>query len=200
MLFSSLANEGGGFDIEQLIMSMRGEIDPERLRTACEEVGRRHPVLRTAFRWQDVDMPAQDVYEDVLIPFEFKDLSQQPQGIGDTVLKEFLAADRSRGFNLAEPPLTRLSLFRIKQLEYVLVWTFHHLIVDGRSMTLLAKELLQIYTAKESGRQLDLAIPRPFREFVDWQRLTFWRAGRLLKSIWRNALSKDFLPQHRCLD
>ncbi len=160
MLFSSLATEGAGFDIEQMVWRIRGQVDLTRLRAVLDEVTRRHPVLRTAFRWQALDVPVQDVYESVLMPFEFEDLSSHPKTAADTMLEEFLAADRARGFDLAAPPLARVTLFQLQHLEYVLVWTLHHAIVDGRSLTLLSKEVLEIYAARESGGRLESASPQ----------------------------------------
>ncbi len=188
MLFSSLATEGGGFDIEQMVWRIRGEVDPNRLRAVLDEVARRHPVLRTAFRWQGLDVPLQDVYEGVLMPFEFKDLSEHPLTVAEAMLEEFLAADRARGFDLAAPPLARVTLFRLQHLEYVFVWTLHHAIVDGRSMTLLSKEVLEIYAAHESGGRLALAFPRPFSEFVRWQRSHLLQNRQSAEEYWRETL------------
>ena len=49
-------------------------------------------------------------------------------------LQDYLANDRTRGFDLAEGPVMRLALFRFADNEQVLVWSFHHIILGGGSL------------------------------------------------------------------
>jgi hypothetical protein len=65
----------------------------------------------------------------------------------DTRLAAFLEADRQRGFDMAEPPLMRLALFRVGQDTYQFVFSFHHILLDGWSLQLVNNEVVHFYDA-----------------------------------------------------
>src|SRR5213075_1669010 len=83
----------------------------------------------------------------------------------DQRLGDFLQADISNGFDLSQPPLMRLSLIRLADDKYRLVWTWHHILMDGWSEGLLIKELFQCYKAGCQNRKQRLPRLRPFREY-----------------------------------
>jgi hypothetical protein len=53
----------------------------------------------------------------------------------------FLEEDRQQGFNLKKPPLIRLTLIQLSPQKYYLIWTQHHIILDGWSSGLVIREL-----------------------------------------------------------
>jgi natural product biosynthesis luciferase-like monooxygenase protein len=59
---------------------------------------------------------------------------------------------------------------RLADAEWVLLWTFHHILMDGRSFPLLLGDAFDVYDALRSGEEPRLPSRRPFREFVAWQR------------------------------
>ena len=61
MLFHALSTPGVGVDIEQVIFTLRESLDVATFEQALREVMQRHPILRTRFRWKDVEEPCQEV-------------------------------------------------------------------------------------------------------------------------------------------
>ena len=105
-----------------------------------------------------------------------------PSGIPER-LRELLAADASRGFDLGVAPLLRVTLVRAPGGRLLCVDTHHHLLLDGWSHGILVDELRKRYDALARGRRSRPAAPRPFRDFVDWLGARdptsdegFWRA------------------------
>ncbi len=80
----------------------------------------------------------------------------------------YLQSDRLRGFDLTHAPLMRLALFRLGEAEYHLIWTLHHILLDGRSFPLLLQEVFARYEALCQGQTLTLATPRPYRDYIEW--------------------------------
>ena len=138
--------------LEQLIARL-SSVDMDAFRAAWSEVVRVHPALRTAFAWQSGERPLQAVMDTVDVPFTMLDRID---------VDAFLMADRKQGFALDRAPLMRLALIGLGDGSYRFVWTFHHLLLDGWSMRLVLADLERAYAGCE------LAVPRPFREFVEW--------------------------------
>jgi alpha-ketoglutarate-dependent taurine dioxygenase len=83
-------------------------------------------------------------------------------------LAAFLAADRRRGFEPSQPPLARLTLVRLGERTDQLIWSCHHLVIDGWSVPILVREVLALYEQLSTGALPTLERPRPFREFIAW--------------------------------
>src|ERR1700731_2688684 len=111
MLFHYLKEPHSGVDIEQIVVHLPEKIDARRLETAWRWLVKRHDILRTKFVWESNETQ-QEVLPEVLVPFlvhEERELSAKDK---DERLKEFLQADRLRGFDLSEAPMLRLTLLQ----------------------------------------------------------------------------------------
>ena len=67
---------------------------------------------------------------------------------------------------MTQAPLLRLSLFRLDESQFCFVWTFHHILVDGRSRLLLLQEAFSRYEASKQGYPLELPPPRPYFDYI----------------------------------
>jgi surfactin family lipopeptide synthetase C len=182
MLFHSLYAPKSGVDIEQIVCTLRENLNVLAFEQTWQRVIERHPVLRTSFRWQGLEQPLQEVHRYIKCPLEQQDwrsLSRQEQ---EARLSAYLRADRRRGFELTEAPLMRLALFWRAEAGYQFVWTFHHALLDGRSFPIVLKEVFAFYEAFCQGQTLELEPPRPYRDYIDWlqqqdlsQLELFWR-------------------------
>ncbi|NIL16085.1 non-ribosomal peptide synthetase [Pseudomonas sp. AN3A02] len=174
MLFLGLnSNPEDELYINQLNVSVDG-LHVERLRQAWADVAQRHDVLRTGFLWQDLDEPLQFVLRDVALPMT--ELDWRHEAATDGLIKDMARGERLRGFNLDQAPLQRVVLIRLADDRYQLIWTYHHILLDGWSTSQLMGEVL----ARYSGQTLDPVVP--YRNYIGWLRQqdrviseTFWR-------------------------
>jgi amino acid adenylation domain-containing protein len=179
MFFHSLqAPKSVGMYVQQMEVRFRGELDAAKLRGAWERVLGRHAALRTMFVWDEKKPPVQAVCRSLPLPWKEEDW----RGLGDAEarLERFLREDRAVGFDLKSAPLMRCALIRTDS-EYVLVWTFHHLLIDGWCLSAVLGEVLEFYFAACEGRAIELPAPPPFRDYVVWLKrqneaaaLAFW--------------------------
>src|SRR4051812_47414940 len=129
MLFHQVqSGRATGVDIEQLEGRLHEPLDPDTFARAWAGVSARHAVLRTRFRWEGLETPRQEVVPSIELPFEFRDVSAQTAEDQALTLSAFLGDDRRRGFDLGEAPLWRVTLFRLGDNEYRMVWTYSHAI------------------------------------------------------------------------
>jgi amino acid adenylation domain-containing protein len=168
MLFHyQLAPESGVY-IQQLVGSLHEDLNIDAYKKAWDCVVSRHQVLRTAFRWEGLEKPRQDVYYQVNIPCVIEDWRDITATSQKRKFEEFLESDRRRGVDLKRAPVMRLSLFRLDEGSYQFVWTYHHIIVDGRSRQVVIDEVFEYYDNIHQGKDTSLPPTRPYREYIDW--------------------------------
>ncbi|HEY0514544.1 MAG TPA: amino acid adenylation domain-containing protein [Thermoanaerobaculia bacterium] len=169
MLFHSLySGEGADLYFEQLTAELAGSFDEPAFAAAWQRVVERHSALRTGFVLRDGERPLQLVRREVEVPWSSADWRGLPPADLDARWRLLLAADRSRGFDLARPPLLRLTLVRTGEEERRLVWSVHHILFDGWCFSLLLSEVFALYDAAVSGREAFLPPPRPYRDYIAW--------------------------------
>ncbi len=176
MLFHALSEPHGGVDIEQLVFTLREPVDAPRLRTAWERVVTRHCILRTAFLAEEGVMQ-QVVRESVNVPFVV-----EAPGMDANAFVAWLKADRARGFAMESAPLLRFHLFRHADDDWRLVWTFHHILLDGRSFPPLIREAFGFYDSPDAQEP---AVPRAYADFIAWHGTLNHAAS---EEFWREKL------------
>lgn len=166
MLLHTLLAPYSGIYLMQQHYTWKGPLDREALDGAWHALLAQHAVLRTAFHWQDDTAPVQCVFRDVDAAVEWRDLQRaaDPRAELEDVLREELA----RGYDLRRAPLTRLRVFRLAAGEYVIVRSFHHILMDAWCFGLVMEELLARYRANLHGQKFFRVAPRPFRDYIAW--------------------------------
>src|SRR5215813_10406743 len=188
ILFHSVEAPNTGVYVQQAILTLRGQLDVSAFQNAWQQVVNRHPALRTVFVWEHEQRPLQVVIEGMTLPWQHLDWREYSGEQQRHRSVELLAADRKKGFDLSKGLLMRALLIRLADTCYDLIWSFHHLLLDGWSLMLVLDEMLRCYEALM--RAVDPALPpvRPYRDYISWlqkQDLSsaqfFWQ--RLLKNF-----------------
>jgi amino acid adenylation domain-containing protein len=182
LLFNNLLYQNSGIDIEQVVCDLYEDLNILAFEQAWQNAVDRHAVLRTSFNWLDFDQPMQQVYGNVHISIDFEDWQRLPAKERDEKFESYLSHDRYAGFDLSQAPLIRLALFLFDKEHYKLVWTFHHSMLDGRSIPIVLNEVFAYYSSLCQNQRLSLPQPKSYKTYIDWlQRLdkskaeTFWR-------------------------
>jgi amino acid adenylation domain-containing protein/non-ribosomal peptide synthase protein (TIGR01720 family) len=171
ILFHCLAAPGAGFYAEQVSCRVRGELDAERMAEAWRRVIARHPVLRTACRWRALRRPLQAVVAAaaVAVEVEQQDWRHLPAAEQGWRWQALLRADRRRGFDLERAPLMRWTLVRTGEAECRLLWTHHHILLDGWSYGAIVGEFLACLEALQAGAEPQLPDRPAFRDYIVWR-------------------------------
>lgn len=185
MLMESVLEPGRGLHIEQVVMTLRGELDESCLCSALECQMERHPITRTVFVYKAQKEPLQVVFRRVPLPMERYSWRTLPESDRSQALHAFLGDDRRRGFIPSRPGLMRFTLLELESDHHELIWTYHHLIMDGWSTALFVQQLFDAYCARTSGRLSDFSPPPPFSTYVEFLRT---RDERRARKYWRRTL------------
>lgn len=125
----------------------------DHLREAWAHVQRRHQSLRSSIVWDDEATPRQRVVGTAPLVIERIDLDVDADDDTRQRFEDWLAADRARGIELDTAPAMRLAWFGGEgERPPVLVWTFHHAMIDGRSQQLVLREVLDALDLVAAGR------------------------------------------------
>ncbi|WP_175956061.1 non-ribosomal peptide synthetase [Burkholderia sp. BCC0405] len=165
MLFHALAAPDSPAYLEQIVCRLDGDVDPERFRTALAALVRRHETLRSAFVTRGQSEPRQVVFTDATVPLTVEDWRERPAAARADALARFADEQRRQGFRLNRPPLMRVALIRDDDARWTLVWTHHHVIIDGWSLPLVLKDFFALY-----AHPAHAALPASarFADYVDW--------------------------------
>ncbi|MFO0234146.1 MAG: MupA/Atu3671 family FMN-dependent luciferase-like monooxygenase [Burkholderiales bacterium] len=191
MLYHHLAHPGAGVDIEQIVCTLDEAVDPECMRAAWSGAAQRHPAMRTRLRWTGRERPVQEVCDTVHLKFAVHDWRDSPPDALEQRIADLLALDRSTPFDLEEAPPVRVALYRTGDAQWLLLWTLHHVLMDGRSFPLVLRDVFALYDASREGRLLALEPTRSFRAHVEWIER---RDARADESFWRASLAGLDVP------
>jgi amino acid adenylation domain-containing protein len=184
MLFHSLYSANSKDYFVQIAYGLP-QVNVRSFGSAWQKVVERHPALRTAFVWEDLDKPIQVVYRSIEVPLSIEDWRGSSAYERKHRLETFLEADRSRSFVLSKAPLMRLTLIRLDDHKCYFVWSNHHLIMDGWSRALLVREVFTFYDAFCRSEEREIEGVRPYGEYIRWlQRQDMGKA----EQYWRKQL------------
>lgn len=141
---------------EPRAIGLDGELDVAALRGALAQLVAAHPALRTVFGTVD-GQPWQFVTAPAAPDCPLDDCTGQDE---DAAVREQLAAQSRRRFDLRAAPPLALRLLRFGQARHVLVFCAHHIISDGLSWSVLLRDLAECYRAARSANPAQLP-PQP---------------------------------------
>jgi len=166
-----------------------GELNVTALRQALDHIILRHEVLRTTFIVTDgapeIRISAVDT------GFLLIEHNLCFQADAEILLQELATREAQEKFDLKCGPLIRGRLIKLADKQYVLLMTQHHIVSDGWSMGILAKELSTLYSAIVEGANDPLPpLPVQYADHAAWQRQ--WMTGDRLHaqaSYWQTTLA-----------
>jgi amino acid adenylation domain-containing protein len=197
ILFHSLLNPNHGMYVVQMSLTLRGSINRDAFQKAWATVMQRHSILRTAFLWEGLTKPVQMVIRQVKVPLVELDWRDRPAAQQQANLESLLQQDQAQGFDLTQAPLMRLTLIQFADDVHQLIWSKHHLILDGWSTGIVLKEVFLSYEAFCQEAGLTLPPSQPYRNYIAW-----WQEQDLVaaEQFWREHLQGFTTPTPLSID
>ncbi|MFJ2285796.1 non-ribosomal peptide synthase/polyketide synthase [Pseudomonas iridis] len=186
MLFHTLYAQQSGDYINQMCVAVDG-LQVERFREAWQAAMDSHEVLRSGFVWEgDLPCPLQVIHKGLQVPFsvlDWRDRGDLPQALRDLEL-----AQRQQGFDLHAAPLLRLVVVRVAAERYQLIYTSHHILMDGWSNSQLLGEVLQRY----HGQAPVMGAGR-YRDYIEWLAR---QDAQVTENFWKGQLADFETPTY----
>ncbi|WP_298420582.1 condensation domain-containing protein, partial [uncultured Kordia sp.] len=168
MLFHELYDQNSIAYTNQMVMSFPDGLNLDAFKASCNYVLKNHSILRTAFFHENLSVPIQSVFKKVEMPIKVVDFSNLSQNEQEKALKAAIVEDQHTSFDFTIPPLMRITAFKISEAEYQMVWTHHHIIIDGWSMPIIMSELLQAYDMYCDGKEPIEREEDIYKDYIDY--------------------------------
>lgn len=131
--------------IEQLSVDLKGIACMERFRKALKALVESHSILRTSFHLKDKTLTMM-VHESLsVLPLDERDLSSMPVLHHNEFIRAEEKSKLNNTFDLSQPPLFNVTIYRKSKDDFRLTIIFHHMITDGWSLFAFAYELIERY-------------------------------------------------------
>jgi amino acid adenylation domain-containing protein len=182
-----MAPQSAAYNIASAVR-IRSTLNAPALRRAFQSLVDRHASLRTAFIAVE-GQPVQHVYEQLELSVQEIEASDWDEA----TLNQCLVTEAHRPFDLEQPPLLRVSLFRRAAEERILLFVIHHIVADFWSLTVLINELGILYLAEKTGTAVSLSpVSFQYTDYVRWQSEMLKSAGgERLWNYWKQQLAGE---------
>jgi len=132
-------------------------------------------MLRTVFRWEKLEKPAQIILREHTCDFCFYDLTGKNHSRQEAALEEVKANDAKKNFDLRLVPF-RVILCKTRESKYRLIISNHHILYDGWSTGIILREFFETYNARYKTKEkkgkrnqgIKPGLKPSFKEFIQW--------------------------------
>ena len=162
MLYHWLAAPEESAYFQQLSYRARGALRVELVERCWQRLVDRHEILRTVYKYTNTPQPLQLILTRRDFVVEYYDYSGIVPERQAGKLQALRQSDQQRGFDLRRDMLMRMSVVKLADDEWELIWSHHHILMDGWSMGILQREFLTLYQneAHEEGGEEGRALGR----------------------------------------
>lgn len=180
------------YNIPLAVRLRSADIDPNRLRTVINRIIKNNDILRTTFEEREGQV-IQKIHPELLLQLELEDISEKAYLPDKEELVEQIGAAHGNAlFDLSRPPLLSAKLLKTSETDYVLFFNLHHLISDGWTNSLLARDCSLFF--KNAHGAESASPPQKNYQYIDyvkWEQ-EWLQSTQYLKQLnfWKNELAE----------
>jgi NRPS condensation-like uncharacterized protein len=148
---------------------LEGNLQPDVLKAALQQVVNQHEILRTTFRrLPGMKIPVMVVTDSGDLLWRDIDLSAQEPKEQQAKIEIFFQAEKGRSFNVEKDPLLQVSIITLSVHKHVLLVNLPALCADTWTLKNLVGQISRAYTACLQGEELGDEIVQ-YVQFSEWQ-------------------------------
>ncbi|MGB0523517.1 MAG: amino acid adenylation domain-containing protein [Flammeovirgaceae bacterium] len=182
MLFHKLFDDTAAAYTNQFQSVLSSRVNISALQKSWQRIINQHTIFKTSFHHHELALPVQCVHETTELPFEFLDYSELSAEEQQATLADFLKADKEKGFDFSTPPLMRITLLKWAEDSFSMIWTHHHILLDGWSIPTVIGELMGYYESYINGNQPAFKETDEFEDYIrfiqskdEFEEAAFWQ-------------------------
>ena len=181
LLFHSL-HEDDDQGFLQVKCVLKGSINLEAFKKAWRETFQRHESLRTSIHWENLENPVQVIHKETKLPFTFYDWSEFTSTKQHEKFALFKEKDKQKHLDLSAAPVLRVTLIKLSEDNHYLLWSCHHILVDGWSGSIILKDLFEFYDSNSKDVTASMQPIPSYKSYLNWiqnqdktKAQTFWK-------------------------
>ncbi|MEK4077793.1 amino acid adenylation domain-containing protein [Paenibacillus sp. FSL M7-0656] len=168
MLFHSYLNPDSAAYFEQFSCTVSGRLDALILEKSFNVLIDKYDVLRLNFIHENTKNPKQVVFKKRVMPVFYENLSSFGEMEQEQYIRRYIQEDQKKGFDLAKDVLLRAAVLQTGDLSYKLIWSYHHIILDGWCLKTIVQELFDVYKSLSQGTFSSVEEAPPFSRYIQW--------------------------------
>ncbi|HVI48065.1 MAG TPA: amino acid adenylation domain-containing protein [Chitinophaga sp.] len=197
MLFHTIADATSYAYTDQVVLDLDTLLDNSILEKSFNILIQKHDILRTVFVYKGMQTPQQVVLKTRYQAIQYSNISHLHKQDQATFLEQWQQADLTQGYQLTEGPLQRLYLVKTGDHSCRIMFSFHHIILDGWSFSLLMSTLLKTYLAVAAGKSILSAPPTQFNSYIHWLSTRDTAAATAFWQTYLEGFSSKTTPAQR---
>ena len=142
------------------MLEIKGNVDVARVQDAFQTIVDRHEALRTHFETKDGE-PVQVINDSASVVVDYDEVTTDDY---ERILSDFV-----QPFDLSKAPLIRVSIVKVSEQRFILLFDMHHIVSDGFSINLIIKEFTALYHG-QAVEPLDVQ----YKDYSEWMRQETW--------------------------
>jgi amino acid adenylation domain-containing protein len=146
-----------------LKLPIKGVLDIEAMTTALQGLVDRHEALRTTFH---PDGECQRILPTLKLDVGVHDLTSLPEGDRDRQADALELDAIKVPYDLVNGPLVRAFIVKLREDRWRILVLFHHIIADGWSSGVMARDLGRLYPAAKTGGRAELNPVMQLSEYI----------------------------------
>lgn len=173
MLYHKLKDNSSTSYLIQIDWRLTGEYNIPILKQAIQKLSKQYEVFRTAIVYSKISNAKQIVLRDRSIEIIEHDLIHTSQHDRENVIDLIKSNDLKRGFDIQNDSLMRMYLIQEDLNNIRIIWSFHHIILDGWCLNIVKNTLMDNYKFLSSAPQkIEDKFLSPFKYdmYIDWLR------------------------------
>ncbi|WP_312653312.1 non-ribosomal peptide synthetase [Aminipila sp.] len=182
MLFHNMMDEKSKAYFEQTTFTINGDLDLSLFEKSFNQLIKRYDALRTIILYEKIKEPVQVVLKERSAKIYYTDISDMEEQQKEIWFERFKKKDMEKGFNLSEDMLIRISVIKIEQEKYGVVWSSHHIMMDGWCLGIIIKDFFTIYHNLKYDKNIILPPVYSYSNYINWllnqnkeEGITYWK-------------------------
>ena len=168
MLYHAMQDHASSAYFEQAMLSIEGRLDILHLEKSFQMLVEQYDSFRTMFVYEKIVPPVQVVMKEQRSCIYVENIAHLSKDEQQIYIEAYKAQDKRRGFKLAQGRLIRLSVIQTGDECCKLIWSFHHIIMDGWCLGIILKEFFRMYFALLNNQKPEPAKVNLYSDYISW--------------------------------
>jgi amino acid adenylation domain-containing protein/non-ribosomal peptide synthase protein (TIGR01720 family) len=150
------------------VFRMKGALDVKLLEDSFKAIVQRHEVLRTVIKENDgIGYQQAGTADHWIMEYITEGVVLQ----NHASVRDYIDTKIKTPYNLSEDYMLRVTVIALSAQEHIVIAMVHHIAFDGWSISIMAKELTELYSAGIERRKPVLRKPGlQYADYANWQR------------------------------